>query len=116
LFLLVLHWVPDEWQPLDLMARYREAVPSGSYLAITHMTDDAQQATIDSVAGIVQSSKADGNVFPRTYDQIRAMFGDLDLIEPGLVPTGSWRPAGPGDVTKDLEMNELSYAGVARKR
>lgn len=115
LFLLVLHWIPDEWQPLKLMAQYRDAVPSGSYLAITHMTDDAQHAKIDSVAGIVQSSKADGNVFPRTHEQILAMFGDFDLIEPGLVPTGSWRPTGPGDLTKDLEMNELSYAGVAHK-
>lgn len=43
------------------------------------------------------------------------MFGDFELIEPGLVATGSWRPTGPGDLTKDAEMNQLSYAGIARK-
>ncbi|SMD25390.1 SAM-dependent methyltransferase [Kibdelosporangium aridum] len=113
LFLLVLHWVPDD--SIGLLARYRDAAPSGSYLAITHMTADAQQDKISDVAGIVNRSRADGNVFPRAYEEIAAMFGDFELIEPGLVATGNWRPAGPGDLAKDAEMNQLSYAGIARK-
>jgi hypothetical protein len=44
------------------------------------------------------------------------MFGDFDLLPPGLVPTGTWRPGGIGDIAEDPEMNELSFAGVARKR
>jgi hypothetical protein len=115
LFLLVLHWVPDDWEPLALMARYREAMAPGSYLAITHMTDDTQEDKINAVAGIVRRSRGDGQVFPRTRREIAAMFGDFELLDPGLVSTGTWRPGGPGDTTDNLEMNQLSYAGVARK-
>ncbi|WP_246076343.1 SAM-dependent methyltransferase [Amycolatopsis cihanbeyliensis] len=115
LFLLVLHWVPNEADPLALMARYRNAIAPGSYLAITHMTDDAQKDKIDAVAGIVRGSRGDGQVFPRTRDEVAALFGDFEFVEPGIVPTGTWRTSGPGDVTDNVEMNELSYAGVGRK-
>ncbi|WP_460402465.1 SAM-dependent methyltransferase [Actinophytocola sediminis] len=115
LFLLVLHWVPDEADLPALVARYREALAPGSYLAITHMTDDLQRDKIGAVAGIVASSRGDGQVFPRTRAEIGTMFGDLELVEPGLVPTGTWRPGGAGDITDDPEMNELSFAGVAAK-
>ncbi|WP_216209245.1 SAM-dependent methyltransferase [Amycolatopsis aidingensis] len=115
LFLLVLHWVPDEADPRALMTRYRDAIAPGSHLVITHMTDDAQKDKIDTVAGIVRSSRGDGQVFPRSRAEIAALFGDFELLEPGLVPTGTWRVSGPGDITDNTEMNELSYAGVARK-
>lgn len=115
LFLLVLHWVPDADDPPALVARYREALVTGSHLAITHMTDDIQKDKISSVAGIVRRSRGEGQVFPRTRGEIADMFGDFDLVEPGLVPTGTWRPGGAGDITDDPEMNELSFAGIATK-
>lgn len=115
LFLLVLHWVPDEADPAALVTRYRDVLAPGSYLAITHMTDDIQKDKISRVAGIVRRSRGDGQVFPRTRAEVAAMFGDFELVEPGLVPTGTWRPGGAGDITDNVEMNELSFAGVARK-
>jgi hypothetical protein len=115
LFLLVLHWVPDEARPGELVDRYRAVLAPGSHLAITHMTDDLQEEKIGAVAGIVSRSRGAGQVFPRTRAEITALFGDLDLLPPGLVPTGTWRPGGAGDIAADPEMNELSFAGVARK-
>lgn len=115
LFLLVLHWVPDEADLEALLARYRAVMAPGSYLAITHMTDDLQEDKISAVAGIVRSSRGDGQVFPRTRKEIAALFGDLELVEPGLVPTGTWRPGGAGDITDETDMNELSFAGIARR-
>lgn len=115
LFLLVLHWVPDDADPPALVARYREALATGSHLVVTHMTDDIQRDKISDVAGIVRSSRGDGQVFPRTRGEITAMFGDFEFVEPGLVPTGTWRPGGAGDITDDPEMNELSFAGMAVK-
>jgi hypothetical protein len=116
LFLLVLHWVPDDADPAALVASYRAAMASGSLMAITHMTDDLQEDKISAVAGIVRSSRGDGQVFPRTREEITALFGDSELVEPGLVPTGTWRPAGAGDIANDPEMNELSFAGVGMVR
>ncbi|TDV52059.1 SAM-dependent methyltransferase [Actinophytocola oryzae] len=115
LFLLVLHWVADEDDPAALVARYREVLAPGSCLAITHMTDDMQAHKIDAVAGIVRENRGAGQVFPRARAEIATLFGDLELLQPGLVPTGTWRPGGVGDIADDPEMNELSFAGVARK-
>jgi hypothetical protein len=113
LFLLVLHWNPED--PADLVAQYRAALPAGSHLAITHMTDDLQSDKITAVAGIVSHSRGAGQVFPRTRAEITTLFGDFELLPPGLVPTGAWRPGGIGDIAEDPEMNELSFAGIARK-
>jgi S-adenosyl methyltransferase len=115
LFLLVLHWVPDEDDPAALVARYRDALPAGSHLAITHMTDDMQSDKAAAVAGIYGGNRGAGQVFPRTRDEIAALFGDDELIPPGLVLTGAWRPDGLGDIAEDPAMNELSFAGIARK-
>jgi SAM-dependent methyltransferase len=115
LFLLVLHWVPDEADPAALVERYRRVLAPGSYLGITHMTDDIQEDKISAVASVVRESRGAGQVFPRTRGEIAALFGDFSLVEPGLVPTGTWRPGGAGDIADDPEMNELSFAGVARK-
>ncbi|MBB4904423.1 SAM-dependent methyltransferase [Actinophytocola algeriensis] len=115
LFLLVLHWIPDESAPAALVARYRNALVPGSQLAITHMTDDIQEDKISAVADVVRGNRGAGQVFPRTREEISALFGDFSLVSPGLVPTGTWRPGGAGDIADDPEMNELSFAGVARK-
>lgn len=114
LFLLVLHWVPDE-DMAGLMAAYREPLVPGSHLAITHMTDDMQSAKIDAVAGIVRGSRGAGEVYPRTRTEIAGLFGDFELLIPGVVPTGTWRPGGIGDIAEDPEMNELSFAGIAKR-
>jgi hypothetical protein len=116
LFLLVLHWVPDDADPSALVAHYRKALAPGSHLAITHMTDDLQSEKITAVTGIVRSNRGDGQVFPRTRAEITELFGDFSLVSPGVVPTGTWRPGGAGDIAEDPEMNELSFAGVAVKR
>ena len=115
MFLLVLHWVPDDADPASLVARYRKVLAPGSYLAITHMSDDLQEDKISAVASVVRENRGAGQVFPRTRAEIAALFGDFSLVEPGLVPTGTWRPGGAGDIADDPDMNELSFAGVAIK-
>ena len=115
LFLLVLHWIPDDAGPAALVARYRAALSPASHLAITHMTDDLQTDKITAVADVVGRSRGAGQVFPRTRTEIADLFGDFAVLPPGLVPTGAWRPGGIGDIAEDPEMNELSFAGVARK-
>jgi trans-aconitate methyltransferase len=114
LLLLVLHWIPDKENPHELMARYREALAPGSCLAISHMTDELHLEKATTLAGTVNRRHND-QLFPRTRKDIAAFFGDFELVEPGVVPTGAWRPDGVGDIAEDPDLSALSLAGIARK-
>jgi hypothetical protein len=114
LLLLVLHWIPDEDDPFELMAGYREVLAPGSHLAIAHMTDELQEEKATTLAGTVNRSRSD-QLFPRSRKEVAAFFGDFELLEPGVVPAAVWRPDGVGDITADPALSALSLAGIARK-
>lgn len=51
----------------------------------------------------------------RTLQELQGFFGDLEMIEPGLVSLPEWHPAAPLD--HDLSVAErLMAGGIARKR
>jgi SAM-dependent methyltransferase len=103
------HYLLDEHDPAGVFASYRDAVAPGSYLAITHLTDD-----FVDVNHITEGMKQSQNhVTPRSKDQVAEFFGDFELVEPGLVTTSQWRPERESDVTAP-SMDGL-YAGVALK-
>ncbi|NGY66185.1 hypothetical protein G7043_45595 [Lentzea sp. NEAU-D13] len=114
LMLFMLHWVPTEADPWSLLKRYREALPSGSYLAITHFADDHGDERITAAVERVNQAGGD-QASPLSWEQIAAFFGDFELLEPGLVTYAEWRTSGPGDISADPAVNRLAYAGVARK-
>jgi S-adenosyl methyltransferase len=109
--LSVLHAVPDADGPYAIVAAIMDAVPAGSYLAISHAASDlidpaALQDLYDSWKGKVQQQ------FQwRARDEVARFFAGLDLIEPGLVPVDEWR-AGPGPTGGG---NPAMWAGVGRK-
>ena len=115
LMLLMLHWIPDESDPPGLMTRYREALPSGSYLALTHVSGDHQGEELADATDIIKRSKSPDQVNLRTHAQVTALFDGFELVEPGLVGCGEWHPGGPGDIADEPDMNMLVYAGVGRK-
>ncbi|MCP3798436.1 SAM-dependent methyltransferase [Allokutzneria sp. A3M-2-11 16] len=114
LFLLMLHWLEDSDDPAGLVRAYQEPLVPGSMMAVSHLTDDARREHITEMTGMMVEHRA-GEPIPRSHDEIVALFGELELVEPGLVGCGNWRPAGPGDVTEDSQWNQYLYAGVARK-
>lgn len=115
LFLMVLHWIPDEADLTALLTRFRSVVAGGSYLAISHGTEDLQRERVQGMTKVLRDTKSADQVTARTHDEVLAMFGDFELVEPGLVGCGTWRPDGPGDIVEDPELNQIIYAGVARK-
>ncbi|MBP2475737.1 hypothetical protein JOF53_004609 [Crossiella equi] len=114
LFMLMLHWLPDEAGPAELVRGYRDLLAPGSYLALSHATDDQQKEDLDELSGAIRASRSADQVTPRTYDEIKAMFGDFELVEPGVVGCANWRADGPGDIA-DADSNTYMYVGVARK-
>lgn len=115
LMVALLHWIPDESDLPALLADYRQRIPVGSYLAISHLTSDQQTEQIDTVVGMFNRAKGYDQATTRTYTEIEAMFTDLELLEPGLVGCALWRPGGPGDIADHPESNAQIYSGVAKK-
>lgn len=106
------HYILDEQDPAGVYAAYRDAVAPGSYLALTHLTDDF--AVIKGAELTRLMTKTQNNIRPRTKDEVLAFFGDFELLEPGLVTTSHWRPAREEDRTENPQ-DDCLYAGVARK-
>jgi len=104
------HYILDD--PAGVFAAYRDAVPPGSYLALSHLTDDFRDMT-ELTNGMRRTQNA---VKARAKAEIAGLFGDWDLVEPGLVMTSQWRPDRDADPKVVAEQRDGLYAGVARKR
>ena len=109
----IVHYLLDEENPGRLVAELVDALPSGSYVFIHHLLD-----TGDPAAAALQEQmlKGLGRVRFRTIGEVRALFGDLDLVEPGLVPIPEWRPDPGTPIRSDYGVIlSMACAGVARK-
>ncbi|ALG14488.1 SAM-dependent methyltransferase [Kibdelosporangium phytohabitans] len=115
LMMALLHWIPDDWDPPALVREYCARVPVGSYLALSHLTTDQHTEEITGAVDMFNRAKGTDQATPRPYSEVAEMFGDFELVEPGLVGCAVWRPGGTGDVTEDPEMNAQIYGGVAKK-
>jgi hypothetical protein len=96
----------------EVFAAYRDAVPSGSYLALSHLTDDFIE--MDEVTKAMQ--KTQNALRPRSKAEIGEFFGDWELAEPGIVMLSQWRPDRATEAKDVAEQRDGLYAGVARKR
>ncbi len=113
LLIAVMHFIPDEDDPWALAARLLAALPSGSYLALSHLTGDFDPAAWAGVVEVYRRSGVTMQVRPRP--DIERFFAGLDLIDPGVVSLPQWRP-DPSDVGRPPSDAAVSvYGGVARK-
>ncbi|MGP4015495.1 SAM-dependent methyltransferase [Saccharopolyspora sp. 5N708] len=112
-----LHHIAGEHRIADLMARYVNTLPSGSYLALSHFcrpgAEDPEAAELaDKMEAAYLGSMGTG--WFRSRDEIASYFGGLDLLEPGLVPVADWWPDGPRSAPLEPFYRVL-VGGVARK-
>jgi hypothetical protein len=117
LFFAVLHHVEDDDHPERLVADFRAAMPSGSYLAISSLRLPEPELTelrAITVEGEKLHAGTLGAVRWRENDEIRSWFGDWKLVPPGLVPLGDWRPPVQG-LTPFPELQHSFSGGVAKK-
>nr|WP_306750013.1 SAM-dependent methyltransferase [Saccharothrix yanglingensis] len=89
------HPGPDPRTAVDVMRRYVEALPSGSYVVFSHFFDpeDENSEVARRVQGILNSGINRGHF--RTRDEITPMLDGLQLLDPGLVVADEWWPDGP---------------------
>ncbi|GAA4988220.1 SAM-dependent methyltransferase [Yinghuangia aomiensis] len=113
LFVSVLHCIPDTDDPAGLVRRVMDRLAPGSFVVISHLVaeDDAVRLRLsDFMLTATQGNW--GRV--RTAADVTGYFGDLDLLDPGLVEISTWRPDGTeGPVQETTEW--IEFGGVARK-
>jgi hypothetical protein len=114
-----LHHMPDEVDPAGIMRQYIDALPSGSYVALTHFWDPgAESPELSEKARELEHTFIKlglGSGYYRSREQIAGLFGDLELIPPGVAELEDWWPGGPR--LRQLWPEEhLILGGVGRKR
>nr|WP_227870488.1 SAM-dependent methyltransferase [Streptomyces otsuchiensis] len=103
----VLGHVPDHDTARDVVRRLVDGLPPGSYLMICHGTTESPDAAL--AAQDAYNSSGAIPYIPRTRDQIRDLFGGLELVAPGLVPVPDWRPAiGPAAITPGAGLGAIA--------
>ncbi|MEU4651408.1 SAM-dependent methyltransferase [Nocardia fluminea] len=108
------HYLGDDGPAL--MQTYIDALPSGSFVAIAHF-HDPETAEHSGLARkmeekFIHSPMGSGRF--RTRDEIQAMFGTLDMVEPGLVRCDDWWSDGP-HLTPLSDVRNCIVGGVGRK-
>ncbi|MCI3275362.1 SAM-dependent methyltransferase [Streptomyces cylindrosporus] len=109
----ILHFVSPDEDPAGIVAAFRDAIPAGGWLAMSHATNQDRPDTAAAV-GQLYRSRATSPVTARSYDEILGLFDGFELAEPGLVHVPLWRP-DPDDVIPDNPAEYWVYAGVGRK-
>ncbi len=108
----ILQLIPDSDNPHGIVTRLAEAIPSGSYLVISHPTGEIDTAAMTEMAKRLNERSAPAQMTLRTHAEISRFFDGLELVEPGLVPVNRWRPP-PDDIERPR--NVPNYCGVAIK-
>jgi hypothetical protein len=111
LLVSVLHFLPDEEDPVGVVARFRDALPSGSYLIVSHITDDSRQDEAERAVKVYEQASA--GLYPRGSAEITRLFDGFELLEPGLTTVAAWRPDHERDLADAHKFTML--AGVGRK-
>lgn len=111
-----IHHYAGERSPADIMREYIDALPSGSYVAISHFLDPRTEELSPLARRLEQvflHSPMGTGLF-RTRAEIEAMFPGLELVPPGLTLCVDWWPDGPRIKPLDPVQNCI-VGGVGRK-
>ncbi|MDT3443915.1 SAM-dependent methyltransferase [Pseudofrankia sp. BMG5.37] len=102
--------VADLDEAYRIVGRLRDALPSGSYLAVQ---DGTRVVMSEQEAKTQQALSEDiGYGYQlRTPEQIAGFLAGLELVEPGVVSSPLWRP-DPNPAGPPVEVDE--YCGVGR--
>jgi S-adenosyl methyltransferase len=111
MLLAILHYIPDLEEARRIVARLLGAVPSGSYLTISHAASDISPEAMAEMIRRMNKHLAEGNHVGRTREVITGFFDGLDLLEPGVVKVTEWHPESEIEAEGPTSL----WGGVARK-
>jgi hypothetical protein len=106
----ILHLIGDDEGPYGIVANFMDAVPPGSYLALSHVASDIAAAAVGEVAKRMNQLIAEKSTF-RSHAEVMRFFDGLDMVEPGMVRVQDWRPGSEAKAERPLPV----WGGVGRK-
>lgn len=112
LLVATLHFIPDEQNPAAILAQLRQALAPGSYVAISHASDEGEKPTGIRAAQEVYA-RAEHPVIMRTRAEISGLIEGWEIVPPGIVPCPLWRPAAEDALVAEVERFP-GYSVVAR--
>jgi S-adenosyl methyltransferase len=112
LLIAILHFIGDEHEPATIVERLLAALPSGSYLALSHLTGDFRPEAWEQITEVYRRQGVTMQV--RSQPQIARFLTGLDMVEPQLQIVSRWRPE-PGDEPVPSDAQVSVYGAVARK-
>ncbi|HEX5407699.1 MAG TPA: SAM-dependent methyltransferase [Pseudonocardiaceae bacterium] len=108
LMFAVLHFVSDDEDPYRLVARYRDATVPGSYLAVSHITQDGRP----EIGVLVEEYQRSVSMLTdRTRPEVARLFAGYDMVDPGVVFTREWRP----ELDLDYDYASLLYGALGQR-
>ena len=91
LFIAVLHFIDNADRPAELIGQYMDATAPGSYLAISHAMA-VDRPSVNNAAKVYEQSRSPSAMRFRSRAEIEALFGNVTLVDPGVVLVPRWHP------------------------
>ncbi len=112
MLIAVLHFLREEDQADMVLKTLLDALPSGSYLAASHLTLEHDPEGVGGGQRIYHKAGLPMNA--RDADEFASLaFSNLELVPPGVVLVSEWRPDSNAPRPTPAEVS--CYGGVARK-
>lgn len=109
------HFVGPQDGPSQIMQQYIDALPSGSYVVMSHFLDPENEHTevARKMEEVFKHSPMGSGSF-RTQAELEKLLPGLELVPPGLVRCADWWPDGPA--LKPLNQVQNCIAGAVGRK
>jgi hypothetical protein len=109
MLIAVLHLIGEE-DPRGIITTLMNAVPPGSYLALSHVASDIEPEKMAEMGKRLNRLLAQKGTY-RSHAEVEHLFDGLELVEPGVVAIPRWRP----DSELEAKTPAAMWGGVGRK-
>jgi hypothetical protein len=111
LWISFMHCIPDSGDPAGIIRSTMDRLPSGSYLAVSHLISDDPEVRREITDLLLTLTGGNwGRV--RERKDVEEFFEGFELVDPGLVDITTWCP---DDRNEEQTSQWIEYGGVARK-
>jgi hypothetical protein len=110
MLIAIMHLIVDNDDAYRIVAQLADAVPPGSYLALSHVASDIEPDKMAETRKHLNQLMHEKQTH-RSHAEVARFFQGLEIVEPGVVPVPQWRP----DSDLEAKRPSVMWGGVGRK-